>query len=100
MVPEECREDNCNSGYDQESWLRSQHSRKALLMFFGQYNEGKPVLDVIVRISMMTLTSYPGEKDLQVENTEQCILKFEFYLAFAPFILCVSFVMTAYACDF
>lgn len=74
MVPEECREDNCNSGYDHESWLRSQHSRKALLSFFGQYNQGKPVLDVIVRISMMTLISYPGEKDLQVENIEQYLL--------------------------
>lgn len=73
MVPEECREDNCNSGYDHESWLRSQHSRKALLSFFGQYNQGKPVLDVIVRISMMTLISYPGEKDLQALTCYQLL---------------------------
>lgn len=67
MVPEERRENNCDSGYDHD---RSQHSRKALLGFFGEYNQGKPVLDVIVRISMMTLISYPGEKDLQVKNVE------------------------------
>lgn len=73
MVPEECREDNCNSGYDHESWLQSQHSRKALLSFFGQYNQGKPVLDVIVRISMMTLISYPGEKDLQALTCYQLL---------------------------
>lgn len=73
MVPEECREDNCNSGYDHESWLRSQHSKKALLSFFGQYNQGKPVLDVIVRISMMTLISYPGEKDLQALTCYQLL---------------------------
>lgn len=41
-------------------------SKKALLCFFGEHNQGKLVLDIIVRISFIALTSYPGEKDLQV----------------------------------
>ncbi|KAL1350471.1 hypothetical protein HN51_014532 [Arachis hypogaea] len=40
-------------------------SKKALLSFFGEHNQGKPVLDIIVRVSLVTLISYPGEKDLQ-----------------------------------
>lgn len=40
-------------------------SKKALLCFFGEHNQGKLVLDIIVRISLITLASYPGEKDLQ-----------------------------------
>ncbi|KAL5136130.1 Exportin-4 [Glycine soja] len=40
-------------------------SKKALLCFFGEHNQGKLVLDIIVRISFIALTSYPGEKDLQ-----------------------------------
>ncbi|XP_073222113.1 uncharacterized protein [Cicer arietinum] len=40
-------------------------SKKALLSFFGEHNQGRIVLDIIVRISLITLTSYPGEKDLQ-----------------------------------
>jgi len=45
-----------------------QHSRKALFDFFCEHNQGKFVLDLIVRISMTALISYPGEKDLQVES--------------------------------
>lgn len=45
---------------------RELNSRKVLLGFFGQHNQGKLVLDIIVRISMTALVSYPGEKDLQV----------------------------------
>ncbi|KAF3452354.1 hypothetical protein FNV43_RR02787 [Rhamnella rubrinervis] len=44
---------------------RELNSRKVLLGFFGQHNQGKLVLDIIVRISMTALVSYPGEKDLQ-----------------------------------
>jgi hypothetical protein len=46
--------------------LHEHSSKKALLNFFGEHNQGKPVLDIIVRVSLITLTSYPGEKDLQV----------------------------------
>ncbi|XP_054800845.1 uncharacterized protein LOC129304991 isoform X2 [Prosopis cineraria] len=43
-----------------------QHSSKeALISFFGEHNQGKIVLDIIVRISLITLTSYPGENFLQ-----------------------------------
>ncbi|XP_061366360.1 uncharacterized protein LOC133309585 isoform X2 [Gastrolobium bilobum] len=49
-----------DSGYHHEH-----SSKKALLSFFGEHNQGKPVLDIIVHISLITLTSYPGEKDLQ-----------------------------------
>uniref|UniRef100_A0A803N5Q3 Exportin-4 n=1 Tax=Chenopodium quinoa TaxID=63459 RepID=A0A803N5Q3_CHEQI len=42
-----------------------QHSKKVLMDFFGELNQGKLVLDLVVRISMTTLISYPGEKDLQ-----------------------------------
>ncbi|KAJ1413845.1 CRM1 C-terminal domain [Sesbania bispinosa] len=40
-------------------------SKKVLLSFFGEHNQGRLVLDIIVRISLIALTSYPGEKDLQ-----------------------------------
>ncbi|CAL1382927.1 unnamed protein product [Linum trigynum] len=42
-----------------------QNSRKTLLSFFGEYNQGKSILDIIVRVSVTTLLSYPGEKNLQ-----------------------------------
>jgi hypothetical protein len=60
-LSEEIRDSTLNSGYQQ------QHSRKALLSFFGETYQGKFVLDIIVRISVTTLLSYPGEKDLQVQ---------------------------------
>ncbi|CAN0830600.1 xpo4 [Linum grandiflorum] len=50
-----------------------QNSRKTLLSFFGEYNQGKIVLDIIVRVSVTTLTSYPGEKDLQALTCSQLL---------------------------
>ncbi|XP_050143396.1 uncharacterized protein LOC126619158 [Malus sylvestris] len=44
---------------------RESTSKNVLLGFFGQHNQGKFVLDIIVHISLTTLASYPGEKDLQ-----------------------------------
>lgn len=61
LLSEEIRDSTLNSGYQQQQ----QHSRKALLSFFGATYQGKFVLDIIVRISVTTLLSYPGEKDLQ-----------------------------------
>lgn len=49
---------------------RESNSKNVLLGFFGQHNQGKFVLDIIVRISLTTLASYPGEKDLQVCATK------------------------------
>lgn len=54
---------NGDGGYLPE---QLQHSKKVLLDFFGELNKGKSVLDLIVRISITALISYPGEKDLQV----------------------------------
>ncbi|XP_048236240.1 exportin-4 isoform X1 [Ricinus communis] len=65
LMPEEFRDSNINAGHDNEYQFRQLQSRKALLSFFGEHNQGKPVLDTIVRISVTTLLSYPGEKDLQ-----------------------------------
>ncbi|KAH9658951.1 exportin-4 protein [Citrus sinensis] len=39
----------------------------------GEIPVGKPVLDIIVRISMTTLVSYPGEKDLQELTCNQLL---------------------------
>ncbi|OMO96138.1 Armadillo-type [Corchorus olitorius] len=58
-------EANSHLSHDYERQLQSINSRKALLSFFGEHNQGKTVLNIIVHISMMTLMSYPGEKDLQ-----------------------------------
>ncbi|XP_043688810.1 exportin-4 isoform X3 [Telopea speciosissima] len=59
------RQSNCNPGHDRNCQHESQLSKKALLSFFGEHNQGKLVLDIIVKISMTTLVSYPGEKQLQ-----------------------------------
>lgn len=41
------------------------HIKNALRSFYGENNQGKVVLDIIIRISSSTFVSYPGEKDLQ-----------------------------------
>ncbi|KVH96682.1 Armadillo-type fold [Cynara cardunculus var. scolymus] len=53
---------------DEVTLLQMQQSRKALLSFSAEYTQGKMLLDIIVRISLTTLISYSGEKDLQVSN--------------------------------
>ena len=68
MPLEEARDSYSNLGHDYRDQLQSSQSRKALLGFFGENSQGKPVLDIIVRIAVTTLVSYPGEKDLQVIN--------------------------------
>ncbi|KAF2306990.1 hypothetical protein GH714_023093 [Hevea brasiliensis] len=73
LMPEEFRDRNFNSGHDHEYQFRQLHSRKALLSFFGEHNQGKLVLDTIVRISVTTLLSYPGEKDLQALTCYQLL---------------------------
>ncbi|WOL04284.1 exportin-4 isoform X1 [Canna indica] len=52
------------SGHDEEQQQDSQPSKRFLLSFAGQ-NQGQIILDIIVRISTSTLTSYPGENELQ-----------------------------------
>ena len=52
------------------------NSGKVLATVFGLHNQGKLVLDIIIRISLTALVSYPGEKDLQV-----CVKKYLFFIA-------------------
>lgn len=66
MPLEASRGHNCTSGHEVVKLHQSQFARKALLSFCGDHDQGKQVLDVIVRISLTTLISYPGENDLQV----------------------------------
>ncbi|KAL5768135.1 hypothetical protein ACOSQ2_014918 [Xanthoceras sorbifolium] len=73
MPLEEARDSYSNFGHDYRDHLQSSHSRKALLGFFGENNQGKPVLDIIVSIGMTTLVSYPGEKDLQELTCHQLL---------------------------
>lgn len=67
MPPEEYK-GNKSGENNNDAQVRLEHSKNALLRFFGEYNQGKLVLDIIIRISLTTLVSYPGEKDLQVCN--------------------------------
>lgn len=73
MPLEEFRDSSTNLCHDTGHQHQSSTSRKALLSFFGEHNQGKPVLDIIVRISMTTLVSYPGEKDLQELTCNQLL---------------------------
>ncbi|KAL9413689.1 hypothetical protein AB3S75_042222 [Citrus x aurantiifolia] len=73
MPLEEFRDSSTNLCHDTGYQHQSSTSRKALLSFFGEHNQGKPVLDIIVRISMTTLVSYPGEKDLQELTCNQLL---------------------------
>lgn len=67
MSTEDCKDNNSSASCVNGHLLPSMLSRKALLSFFGEYNQGKFVLDIILRISVTTLISYPGENDLQVQ---------------------------------
>ncbi|PIN07964.1 hypothetical protein CDL12_19468 [Handroanthus impetiginosus] len=53
--------------------LLSKNSTNALLSFFGESNQGKVVLDIIIRISLTTLDSYSGEKELQALTCRQLL---------------------------
>ncbi|XP_058213432.1 uncharacterized protein LOC131325276 isoform X10 [Rhododendron vialii] len=68
MPPEETT--SCG---DHTPYLQPQNSSKAWLTFFGEHNQGKLVLDIIVQISKATLVSYPGEKDLQALTCYQLL---------------------------
>ncbi|KAJ8760582.1 hypothetical protein K2173_015249 [Erythroxylum novogranatense] len=73
LMAEEFGDINFCSGQGHEAQFRQLQSRKALLSFFGEHNQGKVVLDIIVRISVTTLMSYPGEKDLQALTCYQLL---------------------------
>ncbi|EPS69621.1 hypothetical protein M569_05144, partial [Genlisea aurea] len=43
----------------------SENSKSLLLSFFGEDNQGIAVLDILLQLALITLVSYPGEKELQ-----------------------------------
>lgn len=43
--------------------------KSALLSFSGGNDQGKIVLDIIVRVSTTALAAYPGESELQVYSS-------------------------------
>ncbi|KAA8534673.1 hypothetical protein F0562_032190 [Nyssa sinensis] len=73
MPLEDNRDNNGSSDNIHDYQPQSQNSKTAFLCFFGEHNMGKLVLDVIVRISTMTLVSYQGEKDLQALTCYQLL---------------------------
>lgn len=60
MPPDESKESASSDNH------KAKHHKKVLLNFCGEDNQGKAVLDLIIRIVMVALISYPGERDLQV----------------------------------
>lgn len=60
-----------NKGSASSDNHKAKHYKKVLLNFCEEDNQGKAVLDLILHISKTTLTSYPGERNLQVGKVEQ-----------------------------
>ncbi|WOG81788.1 hypothetical protein DCAR_0100939 [Daucus carota subsp. sativus] len=56
-----------------ESDLQPEQAGLVFLSLFGEHNQGKHILDIIVRIAMTTLVFYPGEKDLQALTCYQLL---------------------------
>ncbi|XP_042439550.1 exportin-4-like isoform X1 [Zingiber officinale] len=52
------------SGHDEELNQVFQSSKKILMNFAGQNKQGELILDIIVRTSITTLASFPGENEL------------------------------------
>lgn len=73
---------SCKNSIDEVTLLRMQNSRKALLSFSAEHTQGKTLLEIIVRISLTTLISYAGEKDLQVPNATSFLIHLEFHACF------------------
>ncbi|XP_020259813.1 exportin-4 isoform X1 [Asparagus officinalis] len=62
-----------NTAFAENGQDGSQISKKILHSFAGEHNQGGVVLDVIVRICMVSLTSYPGENDLQALTCQKLL---------------------------
>ncbi|KAL5702296.1 hypothetical protein ACHQM5_027530 [Ranunculus cassubicifolius] len=65
MPTESGRGKDGNLACENETQQNSQNSSNAIFSFCGEHDQGRSVLDVIVRISFTTLVSYPGENNLQ-----------------------------------
>lgn len=57
------------SGHDEELNQVFQSSKKILMNFAGQNKQGELILDIIVRTSITTLASFPGENELHVSSS-------------------------------
>ncbi|KAL8109068.1 hypothetical protein AgCh_025241 [Apium graveolens] len=56
-----------------ESDLQPEQTGLIFLSLFGEQNQGKYILEIVVRIAMTTLISYPGENDLQALTCYQLL---------------------------
>ncbi|KAI5659953.1 hypothetical protein M9H77_28746 [Catharanthus roseus] len=67
------RENISTKEENKEALLQSDHCNETLLQVFTEHNQGKAVLEIVVRIATVTLVSYPGEKDLQALTCHQLL---------------------------
>nr|XP_027104621.1 exportin-4-like isoform X1 [Coffea arabica] len=73
MPHEESKGNNLTIDNFKERQPESELSKKMLFSVFGDNDQGKFVLDVIVRIATVSLVSYPGEKNLQELTCNQLL---------------------------
>ncbi|CAI9091488.1 OLC1v1026537C1 [Oldenlandia corymbosa var. corymbosa] len=73
LTPQEVKGSNSTSDISKEALQESEKSKKIMLRVFGEYDKGKYILDVIVRVATTVLVSYPFEKDLQELNCSQLL---------------------------
>jgi len=66
LMPLDGAKGHINTPYAENGQHGSQLSKKVLYNFAGEHNQGGVVLDIVVHICIITLTSYPGENELQV----------------------------------
>lgn len=72
-----------------ESNLQTKQAGLVFLGLFGEHNQGKHILDIVVRIAMTTLVSYPGEKDLQVRSKQNSCYSSVFPHVFFALLSCL-----------
>lgn len=65
-----------SSGHDEELNQVFQSSKRILMNFAGQNKQGELILDIIVRTSITTLASFPGENELHVCSSTSLIFLF------------------------
>nr|CAD1836168.1 unnamed protein product [Ananas comosus var. bracteatus] len=74
LLPLDTRKEQISTTYhDDGSQHESQFSRKILLTFAVEHNQVDFVLDSVVRISVATLTLYPGENELQALTCQKLL---------------------------
>lgn len=68
MSPEESQDSSYSSKADNRHQVLSTGSWRTVLRYFNEYDHGKTVLDIIIRVAIATFMYYPGEKFLQVQS--------------------------------